>query len=380
MKENSEKTQKQANASTKSKDLIKEQKPIDAKDKNTIEISNFGKIDINYIDRKEEENFLEPKAFPEGPTEKQIEFWRKLLNKDEKDKSEDLKVSSLRIWDDYFKKYKQICEILNIKALHFDDNAEIFDKYKDKLAEILSENVANSKMDVLIYGTKRIMIEIMSKMIDPKLNCIIYFLFQAMLDVMLLREEFLFALGGKAMTNMLFDDFTTKLKELEIIKSDIIEENNKTSSQKLELEKLTQKIRVLETKTNFSALKFKEFNLKVSEFIKTNDINSNKWFDSIDNILDRLKKCEEKTNNSNYVNQNKIYGLIRKLNARCQGLHNRISDIEDKLDDWNENSDQEELQNENSSNNNANDEDQSRSDDEYEEIEDSSNISGDLES
>lgn len=377
MKENPEKTQKLANANTNPKESNQKQKQKDSKEENTIEISNFGKIDINYIDKNEDVNFFRPKAFPEGPTEKQIEFWKKLLSKDEKDNSEDLKVSSLRIWDDYFDKYKKICEILKIKTLEFDKNAEIFDNYKDKLAEILSGDVANSRMDILVYGTKRIMIEIMSKMIDPKLNCIIYFLFQAMLDIMLLREEFIATLGGKAMTNMLFDDFTTKLKELEIIKTEIIQENNKVSSQKLEFEKLNQKLRILESKTNFSALKFKEFNLKVSEFIKTNDINSNKWFDSIDNILDRLKKCEEKNSGSTFVNQNKIFGMIRKLNARCQGLHYRIADLEDKFDDWNENSLQKENSDENKS---ANDDSQSRSDDEYEEIDDSEDISGDLDS
>ena len=377
MKENPEKTQKLANANTNPKESNQKQKQKDSKEENTIEISNFGKIDINYIDKNEDVNFFKPKAFPEGPTEKQIEFWKKLLSKDEKDNSEDLKISSLRIWDDYFDKYKKICEILKIKTLEFDKNAEIFDNYKDKLAEILSGDVANSRMDILVYGTKRIMIEIMSKMIDPKLNCIIYFLFQAMLDIMLLREEFIATLGGKAMTNMLFDDFTTKLKELEIIKTEIIQENNKVSSQKLEFEKLNQKLRILESKTNFSALKFKEFNLKASEFIKTNDINSNKWFDSIDNILDRLKKCEEKTSGSNFVNQNKIFGMIRKLNARCQGLHYRIADLEDKFDDWNENSLQKENSDENKS---ANDDSQSRSDDEYEEIDDSEYISGDLDS
>ena len=224
------------------------------------------------------------------------------------------------------------------------------------------------------------MIEIMSKMEDPKLNCIIFFLFQTMLDIILLREQFLSVSAGKTINDLIFEDYSSKCRDLELIKTSVLEQKSAELKQKSkDLEHLEQKLRILEAKTNFSATKFKEFNLKLGEFIQNNDVNCNKWFSSVDSIIKRLESCEEKLKKSpKSANLNKVYGLIRKLNSRCNGLHDRIIELEDSYYSEEDLS----IKHDNLVNPNPNNDQESKSDDEYEELEDdpeNSDISGDLE-
>ena len=380
MEKSSENAQNKANATTKPKDSKKENTKTESTNQNTIEVSNFGKIDIKFEDQKDIEVTFRKKCIPEGPSEEQMNYWRKLLTIDEMEKTDDWKINSIKIWDDYFDKYKQICKILSLRRLEFDGKSDVFEKNKDKLAEILAEDNANTHMDTLIYGTKRIMIEIMSKMEDPKLNCIIFFLFQTMLDIILLREQFLSVSAGKTINDLIFEDYSSKCRDLELIKTSVLEQKSAELKQKSkDLEHLEQKLRILEAKTNFSATKFKEFNLKLGEFIQNNDVNCNKWFSSVDSIIKRLESCEEKLKKSpKSANLNKVYGLIRKLNSRCNGLHDRIIELEDSYYSEEDLS----IKHDNLVNPNPNNDQESKSDDEYEELEDdpeNSDISGDLE-
>ena len=212
--------------------------------------------------------------------------------------------------------------------MEFNKN-NIFDKYKDKLSEILAEDSANSHMDILTYGTKRIMVEIMSKINDSKLNCIIFFLFQCMLDVILLREELLMMASGNNINNIIFEDFVFKLKELDIIKENINTNNKENIPLQEKLTELEQKLRKYELNNNQIGKTLFENNIRINEFIRNNDINNKNWLNFINDITKRLKNCEEHKNNN--PNLNKIYGLIRKLNARCSGLHDKIINLEDKL-------------------------------------------------
>lgn len=328
MKEiNFELAQKLANINTKEKFGTKNLISKDAKSINTFNINN---MDIKYNKIPKEKLIFNNKLCPEGPNEEQINQWKKYLAIDEENHPDEWKLSSIKIWDDYFIKYKKICNILNIKSMEFSKN-NIYEKNKDKLAEILAEDSANSHMDILTYGTKRIMIEIMSKINDPKLNCIIFFLFQCMLDVILLREEILTMASGNSINNMIFEDFVFKLKELDIIKENIKTNNKVNIPLQEKLTNLEQKLRKYELNNNQIGKTLHENNIKINEFIKNNDINNKDWLNFINNITERLRKCEEYKHKNYKPNLNKIYGLIRKLNARCTGLHDKIINLEDKV-------------------------------------------------
>ena len=328
MKEtNFEHAQKLANSKTQEKESNKNPTSKDSKFINTFNNNN---IEIEYNKIPKEKLIFNNKLNPEGPNEEQINQWKKYLAIDEENHPDEWKLSSIKIWDDYFIKYKKICNILNIKSMEFNKN-NIFDKYKDKLSEILAEDSANSHMDILTYGTKRIMVEIMSKINDSKLNCIIFFLFQCMLDVILLREELLMMASGNNINNIIFEDFVFKLKELDIIKENINTNNKENIPLQEKLTELEQKLRKYELNNNQIGKTLFENNTKINEFIKNNDINNKNWLNFINNITTRLKNCEEHKYKNNNPNLNKIYGLIRKLNARCSGLHDKIINLEDKL-------------------------------------------------
>ena len=80
MEKNSENAQNKANATTKPKDSKKENTKTESTNQNTIEVSNFGKIDIKFEDQKDIEVTFRKKCIPEGPSEEQMNYWRKIID------------------------------------------------------------------------------------------------------------------------------------------------------------------------------------------------------------------------------------------------------------------------------------------------------------
>jgi len=258
------------------------------------------------------------------------EFKRAAIATDLQDETQ--KLLSISVWDHQFEIYKQTCKVLGIDPLIFDGSANIFEKNKDKLAQILSDKFSNTALNGIMYGTKRIMVELMNIYKDPKLNCIIYFLMENMMDVLQIKELLISTLGGKSMLEYITTELVSKIEQLELkynseVFKQAVANNIDITEFKEKMDKLQglvdgsiKKIANLSLVVN----KSNNFTLEIKKNLEANEKANLAMAKTID-----LLKTKPKT--IAYTNNSKIFGMIRKLNARCQGLNDKIDNLASKI-------------------------------------------------
>lgn len=352
-----------ANKTTFKKENI--QKDSTKKDlSNDIKISNFEdniKVIKQDLDEKKlKDEILEPKH----EFNKDFDEIYKEMEEFSKEDLKDVKLSmSVNIWKDYYERYSLICKTLKLKEFKFNENFDTFDKNKDKLAEILAENFSNTDLNIVMYGAKRLMIEIMSKIKEERLNCIIFFLFTTMMDVIQLQEVICQVTKDKTFIEIAFDEFKARIEQIDAILDEKLKKNQEIKTNLDNMVDIKNRLSNLEINTMNNNILNTNMQLEIKKFIEFNKENNVKFFEYIDKLVEDkikvIKDTKSENNNINKTDINKLYGLIRKLNARCSGLHDRILNLEDNVEELSQKS------------NLADSE--SKSDDEYEELEDGSN-------
>ena len=260
------------------------------------------------------------------------EFKRAAIATDLQDETQ--KLLSISVWDHQFEVYKQICKVLGIDPLIFDGSANIFEKNKDKLAQILSDKFSNTALNGIMYGTKRIMVELMNLYKDPKLNCIIYFLMENMMDILQIKELLISTLGGKSMLEYITTELVSKIEQLELKYNSEVFKQKKVAANNIDTTEFKEKMDKLQglvdgslkKLANLSLLvnKSNNFTLEVKKNLEANEKVNLAMAKTID-----LLKTKPKT--VVYANNSKIFGMIRKLNARCQGLNDKIDNLASKI-------------------------------------------------
>lgn len=260
------------------------------------------------------------------------EFKRAAISTDLQDETQ--KLLSISVWDHQFEVYKQTCKVLGIDPLIFDGSANIFEKNKDKLAQILSDKFSNTALNGIMYGTKRIMVELMNIYKDPKLNCIIYFLMENMMDILQIKELLISTLGGKSMLEYITTELVSKIEQLELKYNSEVFKQKKVAANNIDMTEFKEKMDKLQGLVDGSIKKLANLSLlvnksnnfasKIKENLEANEKANLAMAKTID-----LLKMKPKT--VVYANNSKIFGMIRKLNARCQGLNDKIDNLASKI-------------------------------------------------
>lgn len=260
------------------------------------------------------------------------EFKRAAIATDLQDETQ--KLLSISVWDHQFEVYKQTCKVLGIDPLIFDGSAKIFEKNKDKLAQILSDKFSNTALNGIMYGTKRIMVELMNIYKDPKLNCIIYFLMENMMDILQIKELLISTLGGKSMLEYITTELVSKIEQLELKYNSEVFKQNKVAANNMDMAEFKEKMDKLQglvdgsikklANLSLSVNKSNNFALEIKKSLEYNEKANLAMAKTID-----LLKTKPKT--VVYANNSKIFGMIRKLNARCQGLNDKIENLASKI-------------------------------------------------
>lgn len=260
------------------------------------------------------------------------EFKRAAIATDLQDETQ--KLLSISVWDHQFEVYKQTCKVLGIDPLNFDGSANIFEKNKDKLAKILSDKFSNTALNGIMYGTKRIMVELMNIYKDPKLNCIIYFLMENMMDVLQIKELLISTLGGKSMLEYITTELVSKIEQLELKYNSEVFKQKKVAANNIDTTEFKEKMDKLQGLVDGSIKKLANLSLLVNKSnnfaleIKKNLEANEKANLAMAKTIDLLKT---KPKTVVYANNSKIFGMIRKLNARCQGLNDKIDNLASKI-------------------------------------------------
>lgn len=291
---------------------------------------------INLPEKQKEDIKLDSLHTLEGLNEKQWDQWINMMKLDQNQINLEQKLLVIDVWKQKFDEYKKICEKLNINQYKFDTKIDLKDEKVDKIIKEMNLGISNTNLNLIMYITKRIMVEFMKKIENSTLNLLIFFMFNNMMDILELKEMLLSSLGAKNIFEVILDEICTKLSEENEIEK------------RLEL-KITEKIRnnmpdnnkiktiiVAHDKTITQLekkLKLMEDNIKLNEAKLEANINmtKNSYLD-ITNKLEQQKKDLNKIP-SNYVNLEPIYGKIRQIHARCNGLHDRITVLEDDIED-----------------------------------------------
>ena len=259
------------------------------------------------------------------------EFKRAAIATDLQDETQ--KLLSISVWDHQFEVYKQTCKVLGIDPLIFDGSANIFEKNKDKLAQILSDKFSNTALNGIMYGTKRIMVELMNIYKDPKLNCIIYFLMENMMDVLQIKELLISTLGGKSMLEYITTELVSKIEQLEFKYNSEVFKQRKVAASNIDITEFKEKMDKLQGLVDGSIKKLANLSLLVNknnnfalEIKKNLEVNEKANL-AMAKTIDLLKT---KPKTVAYANNSKIFGMIRKLNARCQGLNDKIDNLASK--------------------------------------------------
>lgn len=320
---------KLANKSTQKKESLDSKKEID----NKVISAPFGNVKIENekypFEKDLGQNIFDPINKIEVLDDKFFEEFERKLKLNEKSLPNIAKEVGVHIWDEYFDKYEAICKILNIDSLSFDKKSNIFDKKYDRISEILNLDFANSRLDTVMYGAKRCMIEIMARTKDKFLNCIVFFLFQAMIDIIQLREAIITSKIAKPFIDQLFDEFSIKFSEVEMKIDQNLKKEKEINVDVGRLKDINQRLQHLE----INALKRNQILNNLDEKFQTfakdiYDSQASVYEKIAENLKDEIfQEVETKTVSNKDIN--KIFGLIRKLNARCQGLHKRIANLED---------------------------------------------------
>jgi hypothetical protein len=260
------------------------------------------------------------------------EFKRAAIATDLQDETQ--KLLSISVWDHQFEVYKQTCKVLGIDPLIFDGSANIFEKNKDKLAQILSDKFSNTALNGIMYGTKRIMVELMNIYKDPKLNCIIYFLMENMMDILQIKELLISTLGGKSMLEYITTELVSKIEQLELKYNSEVFKQKKDAANNIDMTEFKEKMDKLQGLVDGSIKKLANLSLSVNKSnnfaskIKENLEANEKANLALAKTIDLLKM---KPKTVVYDNNSKIFGMIRKLNARCQGLNDKIDNLASKI-------------------------------------------------
>lgn len=260
------------------------------------------------------------------------EFKRAAIATDLQDETQ--KLLSISVWDHQYEVYKQTCKVLGIDPLIFDGSANIFEKNKDKLAQILSDKFSNTALNGIMYGTKRIMVELMNIYKDPKLNCIIYFLMENMMDILQIKELLISTLGGKSMLEYITTELVSKIEQLELKYNSEVFKQKKVAANNTDMAEFKEKMDKLQGLVDGSIKKLANLSLVVNKSnnfaleIKKNLESNEKVNLAMAKTIDLLKT---KPKTVVYANNSKIFGMIRKLNARCQGLNDKIDNLASKI-------------------------------------------------
>jgi len=362
------------NKSTKKKNKPRKEDKKNPTNISKLDLSNSEQDTINIInlpEKQKEDIKLDKLHTLESLNEEQWDKWIKMMQIDQNNISLEQKLLVINVWNQKFEEYKSICDKLNIKQYKFDTKLNLNDDKIDKVIKDMKLGISNTNLNLIMYITKRIMVEFMTKIDNSTLNLLTFFMFNAMMDILELKEMLLSSLGAKNIFEVILDEICTKLQEeneiekrleLKIIdKLNNNSDNNKIKTILISHEKL---ISQLERKIQLS-----EENAKIKD-AKT-ELSLNAIKNSYSEITTRLetqrKEWDKLTQNNVNINLEPIYGKIRQIHARCNGLHERIKVIEDDIEDiYNQIEDNETI-----NQNNANIQQNERSDHEsdWEEIE-----------
>lgn len=306
-------------------------------------ITEFEKIQVvkNEIKSQNEFENLLPNHILKGLDKETREAWLDQLRVDEANIPDLEKLSVLGLWNSYMDEYKKVCNNLKLQHFQFDKKIPMNDKSKDDLIKELNMPLANSKMNLIMYGAKRVMLDFMEQIKEPILNLLTFFMFHTMIDVIQIRENLVMALSGKNIFEVLFEELCAKIENQENMAEKIENKIWINLQEKLSANDAMKRI-ILSHENEINKLKdlldanIKENtqeNIKLVELVNMSKINYVKITKELENTwkycdLIREKMIELKDSTAN--GPKALWEKIRKLNARCQGLHNRIIKLEDK--------------------------------------------------
>jgi hypothetical protein len=361
------------NISTKKKNKPRKEDRKNPKTVSKLDLSKSEQNTINIInlpEKQENDIKLEKLHTLEGLNDEQWNKWINMMKLDQNQISMEQKLLVIDVWKQKFDEYKNICDKLNIKQYKFDTKINLNDEKLDKVIKEMNLGISNTNLNLIMYITKRIMVEFMTKIDNSTLNLLTFFMFNAMMDILELKEMILSSLGAKNIFEVILDEICSKLteqnemeKKLELkitdnLRNNMIDNKVKTIivSHEKEISQLERKLKILE-----EDMKLKDAKLEAN----TNAIKSS-YLDITEKLENQKKEWDKLV--SNNLNLEPIYGKIRQIHARCNGLHERIKTIEDDIDDIYNQIDDYESDNENNENNQPKEISDHESD--WEEIED----------
>jgi len=362
------------NKSTKKKNKPSKQNKKNPKNISKLDLSKSEQDIINIInlpEKQKDDIKLEKLHTLEGLNEDQWNKWIDMMKIDQDQISMDQKLLVINVWKQKFEEYKNICDKLNIKQYKFDTKINLNDEKIDKVIKEMNIGISNTNLNLIMYITKRIMVEFMTKIDNSTLNLLTYFMFNVMMDILELKEMLLSSLGAKNIFEVILDEICTKLNEENDIEKRIeLKILDKIQNTMPEFNKI--KTIIVAHEKEISQLKRKFDLLEDSAKLKDAKLEENvnftqNFYKDITAKLEMQKKEWEKLV-TNKVNLEPIYGKFRQIHARCNGLHERIKRMEDDIEDIYNQMEDDELDNENNINNQPNEISDHESD--WEEIED----------
>lgn len=363
------------NISTKKKNKPRKEDIKNPKTVSKLDLSKSEQNTINIInlpEKQENDIKLEKLHTLEGLNDEQWNKWINMMKLDQNQISMEQKLLVIDVWKQKFDEYKNICDKLNIKQYKFDTKINLNDEKFDKVIKEMNLGISNTNLNLIMYITKRIMVEFMTKIDNSTLNLLTFFMFNAMMDILELKEMILSSLGAKNIFEVILDEICSKLteqnemeKKLELkitdnLRNNMIDNKVKTIivSHEKEISQLERKLKILE-----EDMKLKDAKLEAN----TKAIKSS-YLDITEKLENQKKEWDKLVSNNININLEPIYGKIRQIHARCNGLHERIKTIEDDIDDIYNQIDDYESDNENNDNNQPKEISDHESD--WEEIED----------
>lgn len=347
------------NKSTKKKNKPRKQDKKNPKNISKLDLSKSEQDTINIInlpEKQKDDIKLEKLHTLEGLNEDQWNKWIDMMKLDQDQISMDQKLLVVNVWKQKFDEYRNICDKLNINQYKFDTKINLNDEKLDKVIKEMNIGISNTNLNLIMYITKRIMVEFMTKIDNSTLNLLTYFMFNVMMDILELKEMLLSSLGAKNIFEVILDEICTKIsEENEIEKRIELKIMDKIQNTMPEFDKIKtiivaheKEISQLERKLNLLENNTKLRDAKIEESINSTQ-NSYK---DISAKLEIQKKEWDKLI-SNKINLEPIYGKFRQIHARCNGLHERIKNMEDDIEDIYNQIEDNELDNENNINNQA---------------------------
>ena len=312
----------------------------------------------------------EPNIIPNNTIEHVTQYseFEDKIKQDEKRLNVDNINQALYILETQFNVYKEICKQLKIKPMEF-NKVNIKDNTKYSFIHDLNLPYSNTQLNCVMFGLKRTMLDIMEQIKEPIINLLM-----------------IIKLSGKNIYEVMLKELTKHLKDEKQMERRI-ELNILNKLQNKSIESDIRNLKSLQLKFANDIINIKDFvmknfdknindSIKLKELINmTNSVHfkTNELFtqlkERVDKLEDKMKNIRNIRTNSNLDN---VWKKFRQVNARCQGLHNRIIDLEDYLMEQakhEDNKSMEQTEQENLS---------EHSSDEYEEIEDSQEESNEI--